>query len=197
MSETYIFNSVADVAVMMALVVFCFCDVLSGVVFTKDWSKDVWYKDRALRVWLIPPWWVFPVIWPVLYVMIISSLYIFYRSVTLSGDYGQTVDVITLLFIFNMVLNKLWSPVFFRYHSPIIAWFICAGVLATGIAILYFFGANDYSDSCWIFLPYVIWTGFALLLNTCWIFKNKSVKKSEKPAVRSDDDVIMNSNLMH
>lgn len=180
---SYIFNSVADVAVMMVLVVFCFCDTLAGVVFVKDWSKDEWYTKGAKRVWLIPHWWwAFPVVWTILYVMIITSLYIFYRSVTQNDAYGQTVDVITLLFIFNMFLNKLWSPVFFRYRSPWTAWFICAGILATGIAILYFFGANDYSDSCWIFLPYVIWTAFALVLNTLWLWKNKTAKLKAKLA---------------
>ena len=177
---SYIFNSVADVAVMMSLVIFCFCDTLSGVVFVKDWSKDEWYTKGAKRVWLIPVWWVFPGVWSILYVMIISSLYIFYRSVTMTDAYGQTVDVITLLFIFNMFLNKLWSPVFFRFRAPWLAWFICAGILTTGIAILYYFGANDYSDSCWIFLPYVIWTAFALVLNTMWVWKNKPFPKKAK-----------------
>ena len=97
---SYIFNSVADVAVMITLVVFCFCDTLAGVVFVKDWGKDDWYTKGAKRVWLIPVWWIFPVVWTILYVMIISSLYIFYRSVTMNDAYGQTVDVITLLFIF-------------------------------------------------------------------------------------------------
>lgn len=193
---SYIFNSVADASVMMILVVFCFCDVLSGVVFQKDWNKDEWYMKGAKKVWLIPVWWVFPVVWTVLYVMIISSLYIFYRSVTQTGDYGQTVDVITLLFIFNMFLNKLWSPVFFRYRSPITAWFICAGILATGIAMLYFFGANDYNDSCWIFLPYVIWTAFALVLNTFWIWKNKAIKK-EKQQSATDNTTMMNEKSLY
>lgn len=189
---SFIFNSVADSATLMILIVFCFCDVLSGSVFQLEWSKSEWYLTRAKRTRIIPPGWVFPLVWTILYVLIVTSLYIFYRSVTMTGAYGHTFDTITILFIVNIVLNKLWSPVFFRMHSPMIAWFFCLGILGTGIAILYYFGANNYGDSCWIFLPYVVWTAFALLLNTVWIFRNRSVT-SESPMVEESPTILKDS----
>lgn len=161
---------------MGVLILFCFCDVLSGIPM-REWSKDEWYREGAKRVWLIPPWWVFPVVWTALYILIITSLYIFYRSVAQTGGYGRTVDVVSVVFFANIILNKLWPQVFFRYRSPGWALLVCAGILGTGITILYFFGANDYMDSCWIFLIYVIWTAFAFLLNLIWWWK---MRKEEK-----------------
>lgn len=183
MSSSYIFNSVGDVAVMGFLILINFVDVLSGALFLLKWDKREWYQENIKRMWFFPPWWVFPIVWTVIRLLIIISLYMFYRTVTLTDAYGKTVDAVTLLFFFNMALNLLWTPVFFQLHRPIVAWFICAGIVATGVAILYFFGTDEYWNSCWTFLIYVIWSGIALVLNTVWVWREKKAKKKEQELV--------------
>lgn len=172
---SFIFNSNADVGIMFGLALLAFADLFAGVFFrmasgNSGYAMSDWYRKGAKRMWWMPPWWVFPLVWFVLKVLIISALYIFYRAVTLSGLYGATVDTVTLLFLFNMALNALWVPVFFDLRAPAVALVICLGILGTGAAILaYLSFDNLYWTSFWLFLWYPLWCLFALVLNVAWL----------------------------
>lgn len=174
----FIFNSVADVAVFVGLVLLCFCDVLSSAVFQAQWAESDWYKRTAKRVTGLPPWWLFPVAWTVLYVLIITSLYMLYRQVNQSGLFGEAIDAITLLAVGNLVLNKLWSPVFFQLQQPLAAFAICVAIEASAIGVLVFMWLNNYTTQFWIYLPYPIWCLYALYLNAAWLWVRRSSRSA-------------------
>ncbi len=168
----FIFNSVADVAVMLGLILFCFPEALSGAIFRLGvvYRKDAWYQENAAKVRGMAPWWLFPLAWSILYVLIISACYIVYRSVGLSGLFGEAIDAITLLFIFNIAMNKLWGPVFFGLHAPWAALVILLLMEATAVAILAFMWINGYYISFWLYIWYPVWGLYAFYINCAWIY---------------------------
>lgn len=103
-----------------------------------------------------PPNWIFAPVWTTLYVLIaIAGWRTFLTDRHSAGMrfwYGQ------------MVLNWLWSPVFFTLHWLWPAMLIIVLMLAS---ILAFIGNRWNRDrlSAWLFVPYAAWVSFASLLN--------------------------------
>ncbi len=64
----------------------------------------------------------------------------------------------------QLVLNFLWSPVFFAAHRIGLALLVILLLLA---AIVAFIAASWRQDraAIWLFAPYAAWVGFASLLN--------------------------------
>ncbi len=183
-----IFNSGADVAIFFGLLFLSFADLFAGIYFRfanpSSYVRSEWYA-RGMRQ--IPgmkylKWWIFPIVWFILKILIISSLYIFYQQTILNAWFGTTNDVVTLVFISNMALNAIWVPVFFELRQPIVALLICLGLIATGIVILVFFTFDDFrfNTSFWLFLWYPIWCGFAFLLNLDWVIYDYEYPPTKK-----------------
>jgi tryptophan-rich sensory protein len=71
---------------------------------------------------------------------------------------------IVIIFAVQLVLNVLWSIIFFTWHQPGIAFF---ELLALWFAILYTI-VNFYrvsKSAAYLLLPYLLWVTFAGLLN--------------------------------
>lgn len=103
-----------------------------------------------------PPNWIFAPVWFVLYVLIaIAGWRTFLRAPS-----GAAMK----LWAGQMVLNWLWSPVFFTLHW---LWPAMVVILAMLAAILAFIAVNWKQDrvSSWLFVPYAAWVSFASLLN--------------------------------
>jgi tryptophan-rich sensory protein len=103
-----------------------------------------------------PPNWLFAPVWFVLYVFIaVAGWRTFRRDAA-----GTTMKV----WIGQMVLNWLWSPVFFVLH-----WLWPAGVLILVLlALIVGFIVLSWREdrvSAWLFMPYAAWVGFASILN--------------------------------
>lgn len=103
-----------------------------------------------------PPNWLFAPVWTFLYVLIaIAGWRTFLRD-----PGGPAMK----LWFGQMVLNWVWSPVFFTLH-----WLWPAGVviLAILVLILAFIARSWREDrvAAWLFVPYAAWVGFASILN--------------------------------
>lgn len=172
-------DSITDVLVLLVLVLFVFGDYFLGssMMQTRKLYKS-WFKEYKDKVWL-PPRWLFPFMWFILYVLIVISFYIFYTNVY-NGEPSYVVPTITLLFLFNIIANKLWSPTFIEARMTGLALFLCIVIVATGIAILVIFGINA-SYVTWApfgtFIPYVLWCLFALYLNSSILYVEMNDKK--------------------
>lgn len=108
-----------------------------------------------------PPNWIFAPVWTILYVLIaVAGWRTFLR------DAGGTA---MKLWVAQLVLNFLWSPVFFAAHMIGAALAIVALLL---VSILAFIGASWTPDrpAAWMFVPYAAWVSFATLLNaSIWV----------------------------
>lgn len=103
-----------------------------------------------------PPSWLFGPVWLTLYVFIAVAGWR-----TFEGDAGGSS---MRLWYAQMVLNWLWSPVFFSFH---LLWPAAVVILAMLAAILGFIFVTWSKDrlSALLFVPYAAWVAFASLLN--------------------------------
>jgi len=106
-----------------------------------------------------PPNWIFGPVWTILYLSIGVSFYLFTDSKSkLSKTYGNS------LFYSQLILNFIWSLLFFNLHSPLFALIdISLLIVAIIFNIYYFYKINKTSGL--ILIPYLIWVIFAMYLN--------------------------------
>jgi benzodiazapine receptor len=140
---------------VLQLLVFIVICVGGGALIGVFTGADQWYQALE-KPWFNPPSWVFAPVWTALYLLIAI---VGYRTWARERfGFGM------LLWIVQLVLNFLWSPVFFGLH-------LIGGALAVILlllmAILTFmaYAARLDRGSCLLFVPYLVWVGFATLLN--------------------------------
>lgn len=116
-----------------------------------------WYRALA-KPSLTPPSWVFGPVWTILYIlMAISAWLVWVRFGFREAKVGLT------LFIVQLVLNGLWSWLFFGLHwmglasLEIVLMFFA--ILATIIAFWKLRPVAAY-----LLIPYLLWVGYASLL---------------------------------
>ena len=69
-----------------------------------------------------------------------------------------------MLWCTQMLLNLMWSPIFFTVHRPDVALAVIAMLLASILAFIVTQWSRDRISSM-LFLPYAAWVGFASILN--------------------------------
>ena len=133
---------------------------LGGLV--TDPQVSDWYAQLAKPKWT-PPDWVFGPVWTVLYICMAVSVWLIWRQ---GGS--ATAKVPMALFVAQLVLNSLWSILFFGFQQPGIAAIeivlMWAAILATIVAFW-----NRSTSASLLLVPYLAWVTFAVLLNwTIW-----------------------------
>ena len=141
----------------VALVVALAVPQVAGLIGSFFTFKNIptWYRGlRKPR--LSPPNWVFGPVWTTLYVLMGIASYL----VWMQQGWGIAIE----LYALQLVLNTIWSIIFFGMRSPGVAFFelICMwlAILATIIAF--------WPISVWagiLMLPYIAWVSFAGFLN--------------------------------
>lgn len=121
-----------------------------------------WYAALN-KPFFSPPNWIFAPAWTALYVII---GFVGWRIWT----YRRNSSAMRLWFT-QMILNFIWSPVFFGLHLPALALVI---IVMTALAILSFIISSWTRDkvSALLFLPYLFWVSFATLLNAAIVILN-------------------------
>ena len=119
-----------------------------------------WYAGLA-KPPFNPPNWVFAPVWTVLYVLIAV---VGWR--TFERDRSSWP---MRLWWAQLVLNFLWSPVFFAAHRIGLALLVILLLLAAILA----FPVMSWRQSrvaAWLFAPYAAWVAFAAVLNgSIWL----------------------------
>ncbi|KKC27819.1 TspO/MBR family protein [Sphingomonas sp. SRS2] len=119
---------------------------------------NLWF-DRLVKPPIMPPGWVFPFAWSVLYIMIGFALAIILNA---RGAKGRGIAI--FLFLVQLALNLAWSPVFFAMHRIMLAFgLIVAIFLWAGLATLMFWKIRPLAG--WLMVPYLAWLVFAAVLN--------------------------------
>ena len=125
---------------------------------TQKSIKTAWYN--CIRPDITPPNYVFPVVWTLLYTTIGIGLA---QTLILNSTYEQ--NILLGLYIWNLLLNVLWSFVYFGKHNIIIALFIILNLIISTMFILYYTYLLLPIWVFWMLLPYIAWLYFAALLN--------------------------------
>ena len=172
-------DNLTEVAIFFGLTLLVFGDYFMGNSQStmRKYYKS-WFKEYRELMWL-PPRQLFPIVWIIMYILIEISLYIFYKNV-FTGEPAYVVPAITLLFIFNILANKQWSPVFIEMRMTGFALLLILVIIGTGIAMLIIFGLNSKWIEFYTFMPYIIWSTFALYLNARVLQIERMSKKEKK-----------------
>lgn len=121
-----------------------------------------WYEALA-KPSFNPPNWLFGPVWTVLYVLIAIAGWRIWRAHRGSGAMK--------LWWLQLVLNFLWSPVFFGAEQVGLALVVILALLATILAFIAIAWRIDKS-AAWLFVPYAMWVAFASLLNAAILMLN-------------------------
>lgn len=131
-------------------------------------GQNSWYNTLAHSS-LNPDGWVFSAVWTILYFLIGIALFLIIQKhrETNRTDRASAYT----LFGINIVLNTLWSFVFFGANLPEAALIVLTALIITAI----FMARSFYRISkaaCWLVVPYVLWLMFAFYLNGMIIYLN-------------------------
>lgn len=125
-----------------------------------------WYTSLN-KPFFQPPPWVFGPAWSVLYTLIGIALALVWHA---SGNEEQRGKAIRL-FAFQLLLNLIWSPVFFKFQNPPVALGIIILMIFMILMTLNAFNKIDRRASL-LMLPYLCWVCFATLLNGAIVYLN-------------------------
>ena len=157
------FQSTARIAAMIILC--CGVGIISGL-FTGD-TIGGWYG--ALRKPpLNPPSWVFGVIWPILYIMMGIAAGLVWNKQPEQHFFTAAME----MFLFQLLLNGLWTPLFFKLHA--IGWALAELLLlwiVILVTVIIFYRLFKVSGI--LLLPYLTWVSFAIYLNAGFLVLNR------------------------
>lgn len=134
-----------------------------GSIFTIS-SIPTWYATLEKPV-LNPPNWIFGPVWTILYALMGIALFLIWKK----GLDRKGVKKSLYVFGIHLVLNTLWSIVFFGLQSPGLA--LLNIILLLGSIVLTMVLFYKISKAAmWLLVPYIIWVSFATYLNfSIWI----------------------------
>lgn len=144
------------VILIICIVIVAIAAVL-GSVFTGPGVKSSWYQQ--IKPAITPPNIVFPIAWTVLFILIALSLYFAWTSAKTKKEKTR----IGIVFGINLVLNVVWSILFFGMKKPGYA-FIEIILLWISIVSMMAVTYNISKKSFWMLLPYLLWVTFATIL---------------------------------
>jgi translocator protein len=143
---------------LLASVLVCQFAGILGSVFTLS-SIDNWYSLLEKPIFN-PPSWVFFPVWTLLYTLMGIALYIVWEK----GVHDRDVKIGLIFFGMQLILNTLWSFLFFGLRSPyyglveiVFLW------LAIILTIVQFNKVSKIAS--YLLVPYILWVSFATLLN--------------------------------
>jgi tryptophan-rich sensory protein len=136
-----------------------------GGLFGMWKSARKYYKSLILPV-LSPPPAVFSIVWSVLYTLIGTAGWLYQEHNNDDWDAALTWVVIFL------GVSTLFTFFFFTVKDNFVSFIIMLGSLGTGITAVYYL-FHGYLVSGYLFLPTVIWVGFATYLQLGILVNNR------------------------
>lgn len=149
-----------------ASVFFVALSLLAGFIgsfFTMP-AIEGWYATINRPFWT-PPNWVFGPVWTTLYVLMGIAAGLVWSSRKL----GRVFAI--WLFVAHLVVNSLWSIVFFGLQEPGAALAIIATLWLVIIAMMRVFSRFSRA-AAYLLVPYLLWVTYASTLNAGIVFLN-------------------------
>lgn len=130
----------------------------AGSIFTTR-AIPVWYPTLNKPAFS-PPNFIFAPVWTTLYFLMGIAAYLVFEK----GFAKKEVKFALLVFALQLILNVLWSFVFFGLKSPGLAFLeiiiLWVSILATTLAFY-----KISKPASYLLIPYLLWTTFAAFLN--------------------------------
>lgn len=137
------------------------CFATSAIGALGSIQAQSFYVELQQPSWAPPPW-VFGPVWTALYALMAISAWLIWRT---NHPYKRNA---TLLFLTQLVLNALWSWLFFAWRLGAVS---VVEILMLWVAILtnivVFWRIKPMAGA--LLIPYLLWVSFAAALNiTLW-----------------------------
>lgn len=126
-----------------------------GSVYTIS-TIPTWYAGLQ-KPWFTPPNWLFAPVWLSLYFLMGVSLYLLWAK-------RQRAKAALGAFALQLVLNVLWSVVFFGSHQLFYGFVVIAALWAAILATIAF-SYRISRGASFVLLPYIVWVTIASALN--------------------------------
>jgi tryptophan-rich sensory protein len=151
---------------LLASVVACQLAGALGAVFTRS-AIPVWYAALK-KPSFTPPNWLFGPAWITLYLLMAIAAGLIWQK----GLGHPGVRAALAAFVVQLLLNALWSPVFFGLRSPLAGAVVIVLLwLAIVLTMLLFWKLSH--PAAWLLLPYLLWVSYASALNISIYFLNR------------------------
>ena len=146
-------------------------NVMKLLLWVLIWQVPMWMGAQIVQTnmnwyhtlqqpFFSPPDWLFGTVWAVLYILLaLAGFYLTRNGLNASNQKA------TWLMLVQLVLNAMWTPLFFGWHHLTIAMVWIVLMIATTIWLMR--AAKPVSRTAmWLLVPYLAWLCFAWVLNT-------------------------------
>ncbi len=140
---------------MLKKIFYLFFPIMIGSIIGFVINKYIDYSI-LIKPPLSPPKLLFPIMWSIIYLLLGISCYLYKKNSTNN-------KVIDYIYYLQLIVNYLWSFIFFVWKLRFIAviWIILLLILVISLYKLYY---NKYKISAYLLILYIIWTMFATYL---------------------------------
>ena len=152
-----------DILKLVVSIVVCQGAGFIGSVFTTD-AIPTWYAALEKPVFTPPNWLFFPA-WVTLYFLMAVAAFLVWRR----GLDSAGVRTALIVFLVQLVLNALWSVVFFGLESPVWGVVVILILWVAILATIMLFSRISRAAAL-LLIPYILWVSFATALNiSIWL----------------------------
>lgn len=135
---------------------------LSG--FATQSAVGDWYGTLT-KSFLNPPNWIFGPVWTILYLLMGLSAGLVWSK----GFHHKWVKTALYHFGFQLILNGLWSIVFFGFKNPLFGLLVVIALWILILLTIKWFRVVS-KQAAYLLYPYLAWVSFATYLNfSIWL----------------------------
>ena len=146
-----------QIGIAALFVLACEAVGIAGALTTETGASS-WYAGLEKPAFN-PPGWVFGPVWTTLYAMMGIAAFLVWRAGTDRPEVRRALG----LFAAQLVLNGIWTPIFFGAESIVGgAVVIVALLVVLALTIRAFFRVSKAAG--WLLVPYFLWVAFATVL---------------------------------
>lgn len=149
---------------------------LLGGIFTEFGMQ--WYTTDLMLPSYVPPDWVFPIVWTVLYIMIAGAAWIVWHEgpkkvlhLFATRESREEYKLLQWMFVVNALLNILWTLLFFVFQALALA-AIEIVFLEISIIAMIVLSWKVSKTAAYLLMPYAVWVLFATYLTMRIAFLN-------------------------
>ena len=123
-----------------------------------------WYSGLN-RSSLTPPNYLFPIAWTILYAAIGACGSVIWNFESFSG-----LNKIKALYIIQLFLNWIWTPLFFTFHMTGLSLLVLI-FMDIIVAMIIYLSYSKLKTVSFLMIPYLLWIIFATYLNLyIWLY---------------------------
>jgi benzodiazapine receptor len=143
---------------LLVSILVCQAAGIVGSFFTAP-NIQGWYAGLEKPAFNLPNW-LFAPVWTALFFLMGITLYLLWGQ---KGE-GRIRKIALIFFSIQLGLNILWSVLFFGLGAPLLA-FVEILVLWIMIWLTFLFTFRVNKTAGFLLVPYILWVGFAAVLN--------------------------------